>query len=155
MCMTGTNLQSSRDGLGGGKKRGCPPRYIFVRRVYHDFVEDTKYQMEIRRPDLVLALNCGFIFYNGWDAASLSSMIKYADVPLVFTEYYEEDCVLDLEKLDSLVEDELEVVVNPLANPFCSNLPARIPTGFAFRKFKRRNVVMSNDFICVVRSVSA
>ena len=39
-------------------------------------------------------------------------------------------------------------------NPFCSSLPARIPTGFAFRKFNRSNVVMSNDYICVVRSIS-
>ena len=77
-------------------------------------------------------------------------------MPLVFTEYYSEDCVLDLKKLDSVVDDELEVVVDPrTANPFCSSLPARIPTGFAFRRFKRRNVVMSNDFICVVKSVPA
>ena len=29
---------------------------------------------------------------------------------------------------------------------------ARIPTGFGMRKFKRKNVLMSNDFICVVRA---
>ena len=56
---------------------------------------------------------------------------------------------------DSLTDDELEVVVKPMSNPFCSLLPARIPTGFAFRNFKRKNVVMSNDFICVVKSQSA
>ena len=56
---------------------------------------------------------------------------------------------------DSLVDDELEIVVKPSCNPFCSSLPARIPTGFAFRNFKRRSVVMSNDFICVVRAQSA
>ena len=32
-----------------------------------------------------------------------------------------------------------------------SEYSIRIPTGFAFRQFKRRNVVMSNDFICVVK----
>ena len=40
------------------------------------------------KPDLVAAFNCGFIFYTSWDP-SLPPMIKYADVPLVFTEYYQ------------------------------------------------------------------
>ena len=58
-------------------------------------------------------------------------------------------------KLSFSVDDELEVVMDPATpNPFCSSLPARIPTGFAFRKFNRSNVVMSNDYICVVRSIS-
>ena len=54
-----------------------------------------------------------------------------------------------------LVDDEIDVVVDPSTpNPFCGSLPARIPTGFAFRKFNRSNVVMSNDFICVIRTMS-
>ena len=97
----------------------------------------------------MLALNCGFIFYNEWDR-SLPSLIKYPDVPLIFTEYYEEDCKLDLQKLDSHVDDELEIVLEPSPNPFCSALPARIPTGFAFRNFHRRQIIMSNDFICII-----
>ena len=121
--------------------------------MYHTFI-DGDIGKKGPKPDLVLALNCGFIFYKEWDA-SMPSLIKYPDVPLVFTEYYEEDCHLDLQKLDSLVDDELQVVVRPSPNPFCSALPARIPTGFAFRNFKRRNVVMSNDFVCVVRSQAA
>ena len=72
-------------------------------------------------------------------------------MPLVFTEYYLEDCNLNLEKVDSLIKPELEMSLEPGENPFCSLLPARIPTGFAFRRFKRRNVVMSNDFICAVK----
>ena len=38
-------------------------------------------------------------------------------------------------------------------NDVSSEYSNRIPTGFAFRQFKRRNVVMSNDFICVVKWV--
>ena len=71
--------------------------------------------------------------------------------PLIFTEYYAQDNRLNLEKIDSLVDEELEVIIDPESeNPFRSLLPARIPTGFAFRKFNRRNVVMSNDFVCVI-----
>jgi len=131
------------------------PRYVFINRPYHEFVENknAKQYTDFRRPDLVLALNCGFIFYQQWDR-SLPSLIKYANVPLIFTEYYEEDCKLDLQKLDSQVDDELEIIVEPSPNPYCSALPARIPTSFAFRNFNRRQIIMSNDFICIVQSQS-
>lgn len=122
-------------------------RYTFVHNTYDGYM-DVSCKV---KPDLVAAFNCGFIFYTSWDP-SLPSMIKYADVPLVFTEYYQEDCGLNLQKVDSVVDDELEVALPPSRNPFCSSLPARIPTGFAFRKFKRSNVVMSNDFICIIKS---
>ena len=44
---------------------------------------------------------------------------------MIFTEYYQQDCELNLEKVDSLVEPELTMMVEPVANPFCSSLPAR------------------------------
>lgn len=74
------------------------------------------------------------------------------DAPLIFTEYYAEDNQLNLDKIDSLIEEELEVIIDPrTANPYDGHLPARIPVGFAFRKFNRKCVVMSNDFICAVK----
>ena len=80
----------------------------------------------------------------------MPKLVDLPGVPLVFTEYYLEDCQLNLQKLEDLIDYDLDISVEPTVNPYCSQLPARIPTGFAFRKFKRRNVVMSNDFICVV-----
>ena len=74
------------------------PRYVFISEAYHHFIENPKLSPSIRKPDLVLALNCGFIFYKDWDA-SMPFLTKYVDVPLVFTEYYEEDCKHDLGKL--------------------------------------------------------
>ena len=81
------------------------PRYVFVNAAYHDFVDSnprkkksSSQNQELRKPDLVLALNCGFVFYKEWDA-SLPSMVTFANVPLIFTEYYQEDCKLDLQKL--------------------------------------------------------
>ena len=73
------------------------PRYVFISQAYDHFIKNHE-DFLIRKPDLVLALNCGFIFYKEWDA-SMPSLTKYADVPLIFTEYYEEDCRLDLQKL--------------------------------------------------------
>ena len=73
------------------------PRYVFISTAYHDFVE-THEDNSIRKPNLVLALNCGFIFYKEWDA-TLPSLTKYPNIPLVFTEYYHEDCKYDFNKL--------------------------------------------------------
>ena len=50
---------------------------------------------------------------------------RFENVPLIFTEYYKMDCELNLEKVDSLVEPELTMMVEPVENPFCSSLPAR------------------------------
>ena len=118
-------------------------------------------------PDLVAALNCGFIFYTSWDS-SLDSMVRKSGAPLVFTEYYEADCQLNLEKLEKNIKKNLSVLMEPTANPFCSRyfivlweilfqlfnfrFAARIPAGFGLRKFKRKNVLMSNDFICIVKA---
>ena len=97
-CTSSEHLRRSRPNLKSF------PRYVFVNAAYHDFVEKRKkkssFPAELRKPDLVLALNCGFVFYKEWDA-SLPSMVTFADVPLIFTEYYEEDCKLDLQKLGS------------------------------------------------------
>ena len=128
------------------KRPALKIRYSLVHNTYDGFMVVCR-----QKPDVVAALNCGFIFYPSWDS-SIPAMIKYPGVPLVFTEYYLEDAQLNLQKIDSLVDDELDVVLEPSANPFCSSLPARIPTGFAFRKYGRSNIVMSNDFICILRS---
>jgi len=102
-------------------------------------------------PDLVAALNCGFIFYKSWNS-SLDCMIRPSGAPLVFTEYYKDDCQLNLEKLEENTKKKVSVVLKPTANPFCSRFAARIPAGFGLRKYNRKNVLMSNDFICIVRA---
>ena len=47
---------------------------------------------------------------------------------------------------------EMEIGKKFFSNTFLSRVAARIPTGFGMRKFKRKNVLMSNDFICVVKA---
>lgn len=102
-------------------------------------------------PDLVAALNCGFIFYTSWDS-SLDTMVRKSGAPLVFTEYYQADCQLNLEKLEKNTKKNISVILEPTANPFCSRFAARIPAGFGLRKYKRKNVLMSNDFMCIVKA---
>ena len=59
-------------------------RYTFVHNTYDGYMLGAG----ASKPDLVAAFNCGFIFYQSWDS-SIPPMIKYPDVPLVFTEYYQ------------------------------------------------------------------
>lgn len=63
-------------------------RYDFVLGSYDAYAADRDSFVE---PDCVCAFNCGFIFYPSWDA-SIPAMIGTRGVPLVFTEYYLEDC---------------------------------------------------------------
>ena len=80
-------------------------RYLFVQDTYDRYSKsaNTKklYNCGFIRPDIVAVLNCGFIFYSSWDN-SIPHLLEYPEVPLIFTEYYEEDCKLNLQKIDSL-----------------------------------------------------
>ena len=95
--------------------------------------------MQYTEPDLVAALNCGFIFYNSWDS-SLDPMLRRSGAPLVFTEYYlqvrppsgqtiqdsfffyihPQDCQLNLEKVQKNTKKAVTEILPPTENPFCS-----------------------------------
>ena len=80
-------------------------RYIFVPDTYDGYVErglnNTSMSRSFIQPDVVAVLNCGFIFYDSWDK-SIPYLLKYPEIPLVFTEYYQHDCELNLQKVDSI-----------------------------------------------------
>ena len=94
--------------------------------------------VQYTEPDLVAALNCGFIFYNSWDS-SLDPMLRRSGAPLVFTEYYlqvrppsgqrykifcfyihPQDCQLNLEKVQKNTKKAVTEILPPTENPFCS-----------------------------------
>ena len=60
-------------------------KFILVKADYKKYANSKKFL----EPDLVAALNCGFIFYKSWDS-SLDSMVRKTGAPLVFTEYYQQ-----------------------------------------------------------------
>ena len=81
-------------------------RYVLIQDTYDGYVENNsnktpKANSNFIRPDIVAVLNCGFIFYSSWDK-SIPYLLKYPEVPLIFTEYYEEDSKYNLQKVDSL-----------------------------------------------------
>ena len=92
-------------------------KFVMVKADYRSYAKSKQF----KEPDLVAALNCGFIFYNSWDS-SLDPMLRPSGAPLVFTEYYQQDCQLNLEKLQKNTKKKLAVLQEPSANPFCSRL---------------------------------
>ena len=64
----------------------CVVKFILVKDNYRGYSKSKTFL----EPDLVSALNCGFIFYQSWDA-SLDPMLRGSGAPLVFTEYYLQD----------------------------------------------------------------
>ena len=74
---------------------------------------------------MVFSLERSTLLTRLYYSVSLLLFSRFEGVPLIFTEYYQQDCELNLEKVDSLVEPELTMMVEPVANPFCSSLPAR------------------------------
>ena len=57
-----------------------------------------------QEPDLVCAFNCGFILYSSW-SASIPHMLRPGGAPLVFTEYYQQDCAANRDLVTSLLTD--------------------------------------------------
>ena len=48
-------------------------RYVFVQKDYKSFMDS--FECNAKKPDIVAALNCGFVFYKEWDE-SLPSMVN-------------------------------------------------------------------------------
>ena len=139
--------------------------------AYHEYAASPGYT----EPDLVAALNCGFILYSSW-AASLPAMVRASGAPLVFTEYYEQDCRANLDLVTATLQGtqvsrylnylqqnlhyvqqylptrQVEVVQEVARNPHRSRVSERAPLvmwGEAARG--RQPVIADNNHVCVVR----
>ena len=88
-------------------------------------------------------------------------MLKYENVPLIFTEFMIQD---QKDNLDLVVRQggglstsdeggDIEVVVAPRRNPYTSRRPVRCSdkTG----NYKGHSVIYTNDYICVVRKTNS
>ena len=109
---------------------------------------------DYEEPDLVCAFNCGFILYSTW-AASIPHMVRSSGAPLVFTEYYHQDCRSNLDLVTSLVtEPELVVCQDVSLNKFRSHQSQRSPLvswgQLSSSKLKRAPVIADNNHVAVV-----
>merc|ERR1712004_652270 len=111
--------------------------------LYQDYNKSPKYT----RPDIIAALDCGFKFYPSWDPC-IPTLVDNSGAPLVFTEFTLPDTKDNLTKVEKLVEN-LDTVIPPRRNPYCSRRPVRCSdtTG----NYKKNSVIFSNDYICVVK----
>ena len=61
-------------------------RYIFEQTDYHVFM--TSSNCNSKRPDIVAALNCGFVFYKQWDASLPDMVSPWAHIAQIFLNPY-------------------------------------------------------------------
>lgn len=100
-------------------------------------------------PDLVCALNCGFILYSSW-AASIPLMVRDSGAPLVFTEYYDIDARANLDLVTQLCE--VTTMEEVRLNPFRSGLGQRSPrVMWGELSGGRGPVIADNGHLAVVR----
>lgn len=99
------------------------------------------------RPDIIGALDCGFKFYPSWDS-SIPCLVPKDGTPCVFTEFTLQDTKDNLAKVKRLVED-VDDVVTPRRNPFCSRRPVRCSDTSG--NYIKNSVIFSNDYLCVVK----
>ena len=129
-------------------------RYMMFPMLYQEYANLNTFL----KPDLVVALDCGFKFYPTWVSA-IPCMLKYYYVPLIFTEFTLQDQKDNLDLVvrqggglsTSTEEGDIEVVVSPRRNPYTSRRPVRCSdkTG----NYKGHSVIYTNDYICVVRKI--
>ena len=115
--------------------------------TYQQFATSTTFT----EPDIVCAFNCGFILYSSW-AESIPHMVRKSGAPLVFTEYYMQDCQANLAMVQELIQ--VKVMQEPTLNPFRSFMSERAPVAMWGReagKLGRGEVVSDNAHVVVLR----
>eukprot|EP00090_Calanus_glacialis_P027047 TRINITY_DN4255_c0_g1_i1.p1 TRINITY_DN4255_c0_g1~~TRINITY_DN4255_c0_g1_i1.p1 ORF type:complete len:575 (-),score=153.79 TRINITY_DN4255_c0_g1_i1:116-1840(-) len=111
--------------------------------LYQNYSQSPSYT----KPDIIAALDCGFKFYPSWDAC-IPQLVDRSGAPCVFTEFTLQDTKDNLTKVTKLVEN-VDVVIPPRRNPFCSRRPVRCSDTSG--NYVKNSVIFSNDYICVVK----
>jgi splicing suppressor protein 51 len=98
--------------------------YDFWKGLYHDFLKSEDY----KKPDLISAFNAGLYRLSDFEgkdtwSPSIEAMLKEPDIPVVVTEYTEQEMPLDLQRIQSIV-DSFEIIMSPAQNPFASSKPS-------------------------------
>jgi len=122
--------------------------------LYEEYARSQAYQ----EPNLVVALNCGFILYNSW-AASIPWMLRKDGCPMVFTEYYLSDAQDNLDLVFETInerspDDTVQVLLPAEENPYRSLMPERCPTllwGRVALRMQKKKIVYDNGHVCIVR----
>ena len=131
------DLQAERPGL--------EVRYFFEPPgFYQDYFQSNRFV----KPDLVVALDCGFKFYPAWIPA-IRIVLEKIKCSLLFTEFNNPDQNDNLDLVRANCGNDVRVVLEPQPNPFCSRRPVRCSdkTG----NYEPFSVIYTNDYICAVR----
>ncbi|KAG5670980.1 hypothetical protein PVAND_001207 [Polypedilum vanderplanki] len=94
------------------------------KKFYHDYCNSLSYT----KPDIVCFLNPALYRpgYRGFDTwpRTIDAAIKTSS-PVLITSLTENECYLDFERIKYLTNDEFEILLPPLKNPYASTRPER------------------------------
>lgn len=103
----------------------CGIRFDFqCKKFYHDYCESKAYT----RPDLICFLNAavhrpGFQGFDTWEKTIEAA--HRSSVPILVTTMSENDCYNDLDRFKKITNNDIDIYVPPIKNPYASTRPDR------------------------------
>lgn len=123
----------------------CGIRFDFqCKKFYHDYCESSAYT----KPDFVCFLNPalyrpGFRGFDTWHKTIVAAL--KTRVPILVTSTTENECYLDLKRIKKITNDDVEILVPPLKNPYASTRPER-----NFATDEEDAIMFRNNYLFVV-----
>ncbi|CAL4088802.1 unnamed protein product, partial [Meganyctiphanes norvegica] len=122
--------------------------YEMSHTYYHDYASGPHY----KKPDVIVAFNCGFHQNKGTDVdtwpESLQLMTRDPQIPLVFTSFTKNEAMNDLAAVEAV--NEVEVMLDAVKNPFMGLWPNREVDPEDSESW----MYYTNQYITVVRGIT-
>lgn len=126
----------------------CGVHYDFqCKKFYHDYCESKYYT----KPSFIVFFNAalhrpGYMdTFDTWPK-TLSSALNASSCPILVTAVTENECYLDLQRIKKLTNDEIDILLPPIRNPYQSTRPER-----NFSSDEDAPLIFKNNFMFVVR----
>lgn len=103
----------------------CGIRFDFqCKKFYHDYCESSAFV----KPDFICFFNpalhrSGFCGFDTWPKTIVAALKTGS--PILITATTENECYLDLNRIKRVTNNEIEILIPPLKNPYASRRPER------------------------------
>ncbi|PSN41770.1 hypothetical protein C0J52_08859 [Blattella germanica] len=126
-------------------RKHCELSLHYLCNTYHQFAISENYT----RPDIIVAYNSGLHEFENSDndswGPSIPYLIKHEHVPLILTSYTREEAEKDIQRVMTIKERKIKIILNCQENPFSSKRPYRDWDN------ETNKVFYQNKFISIVK----
>jgi len=114
------------------------------KQFYHDYCGSTAFV----KPDFVCFLNpalyrAGFRGFDTWPK-TIEAALKTGS-PILITSTTENECYLDLDRIKKFTNNEIEILIPPIKNPYASTRPER-----NFASDDEDPIMFKNNYLFVI-----